>query len=502
MPHAIRLLVVLVAVAPTALAQDDADFVIGNKRYAEKDYLGAYAKWRVAADRGHAGAANNIGHLLRAGLGVQRDYPAALRWFHKAADRGDPTAMHNIGLMYERGDGVQVNKTEALKWFRKADAKKFKGAKRSIERLTAKPKPKPLPTPKLDTTRRRSSGPMLGEIRAVGFNFAPRGWAKCEGQLLAIASNTALFSILGTTYGGDGRTTFGLPDLRGRSPVHTGKRGDQTIRIGQRWGGQRGQQAGTKGSVTLSGVAYTYVIALQGSYPSRSAAATSSHYNGEIVMFAGTFPPNGWPACDGQELRTTDFANLYRAVGKTYGGTTSTFRAPDLRGRVTVHTGSAKFLNRLGKETPIAPARGISQGPMTPRYLGIRHHVVSTGVAPGLPIEDPMIGEIRLFATELTPKGFAPCDGTTISIAKNSALYSLLGMMYGGDGRKEFKLPDLRGFWTVGAGTPPGGTRIRIGQRITITSKLGTTANSSLRPAPAARVRALICTKGVFPSRN
>lgn len=53
-------------------------------------------------------------------------------------------------------------------------------------------------------------------------NFAPRGWAFCNGQLLAISSNTALFSILGTTYGGDGRTTFGLPDLRGRVPVHSG----------------------------------------------------------------------------------------------------------------------------------------------------------------------------------------------------------------------------------------------------------------------------------------
>ena len=64
--------------------------------------------------------------------------------------------------------------------------------------------------------------PFIGEIRLVGFNFAPRGWARCEGQLLPIASNTALFSLLGTTYGGDGRTTFGLPDLRGRAAVGIG----------------------------------------------------------------------------------------------------------------------------------------------------------------------------------------------------------------------------------------------------------------------------------------
>ena len=62
----------------------------------------------------------------------------------------------------------------------------------------------------------------IGEIRMFGGNFAPRGWALCDGQLLAISSNSALFSILGTTYGGDGRTTFGLPDLRGRIPMHPG----------------------------------------------------------------------------------------------------------------------------------------------------------------------------------------------------------------------------------------------------------------------------------------
>ena len=64
--------------------------------------------------------------------------------------------------------------------------------------------------------------PFIGEIRWVGFNFAPRGWADCNGQLLPIAQNTALFSLLGTTYGGNGQTTFALPDMRGRVSVHVG----------------------------------------------------------------------------------------------------------------------------------------------------------------------------------------------------------------------------------------------------------------------------------------
>src|SRR6266852_9867865 len=66
------------------------------------------------------------------------------------------------------------------------------------------------------------SSPFIGEIRMFGGNFAPQGWMFCEGQLLAISDNDTLFTLIGTTYGGDGQTTFGLPDLRGRIPVHAG----------------------------------------------------------------------------------------------------------------------------------------------------------------------------------------------------------------------------------------------------------------------------------------
>jgi microcystin-dependent protein len=66
------------------------------------------------------------------------------------------------------------------------------------------------------------SDPFLGEIRVFGFDFPPRGWANCAGQLLPISQNTALFSILGTSFGGDGRTTFALPNLQGTVRVHVG----------------------------------------------------------------------------------------------------------------------------------------------------------------------------------------------------------------------------------------------------------------------------------------
>ncbi|WP_420004418.1 phage tail protein [Arenibacterium sp. LLYu02] len=84
------------------------------------------------------------------------------------------------------------------------------------------------------------SEPFVGEIRMFAGNFAPRGWAFCDGQLLAVAQNDALFSLFGTTYGGDGRTTFGLPDMRGRIPIHAGSGpGLSTHRLGAKSGGEQ-----------------------------------------------------------------------------------------------------------------------------------------------------------------------------------------------------------------------------------------------------------------------
>jgi len=81
------------------------------------------------------------------------------------------------------------------------------------------------------------SEPFIAEIRIFAGNFAPRSWAFCNGQLIPVAQNTALFSLVGTTYGGDGRTTFGLPDLQGRAPMHPGSGpGLTSRRLGERTG--------------------------------------------------------------------------------------------------------------------------------------------------------------------------------------------------------------------------------------------------------------------------
>ncbi|MBT9097285.1 phage tail protein [Methylovulum psychrotolerans] len=83
------------------------------------------------------------------------------------------------------------------------------------------------------------SEPFVGEIRMVGFNYAPRGWALCDGHTLPVAQYQALFALLGVTYGGDGRTTFGLPDLRGRVPVNQGTGpGLSTYVMGQKAGSE------------------------------------------------------------------------------------------------------------------------------------------------------------------------------------------------------------------------------------------------------------------------
>ena len=83
------------------------------------------------------------------------------------------------------------------------------------------------------------SEPFLAEVRIVGFNFAPRGWAFCDGQILPINQNQSLYSLLGTTYGGDGRTSFALPDMRGRTPIHVGASNGTEHRQGQKSGEEK-----------------------------------------------------------------------------------------------------------------------------------------------------------------------------------------------------------------------------------------------------------------------
>jgi len=157
----------------------------------------------------------------------------------------------------------------------------------------------------------------LGEVRAMPFGFAPPGWLACKGQLLPIGSNTALFSLLMTTYGGDGQTTFALPDLP-PLPAETGS--------------------------------LQYCIAVAGTYPPRPEAeaeaetagaaggegGTDLPYLGETRIFAFPFAPAGWIACQGQTLAADEFPALFQLIGTTYGGDgTTSFGLPAVTGPVS-----------------------------------------------------------------------------------------------------------------------------------------------------------------------
>jgi microcystin-dependent protein len=107
--------------------------------------------------------------------------------------------------------------------------------------------------------------PFLAEIRLMSFNFAPKGWAFCNGQLLPINQNQALFSLLGTTYGGDGRVNFALPDLRGRVPIHEGS--------GHTLGERAGEQAHTLSAAELP--THTHVLRASGDTGSTQDAANN-----------------------------------------------------------------------------------------------------------------------------------------------------------------------------------------------------------------------------------
>ena len=114
----------------------------------------------------------------------------------------------------------------------------------------------------------------IGEVRIFAGNFAPRGWAFCDGQILSIAQNSTLFSILGTTYGGDGRTTFALPDLRGRGAVHSGRGpGLNEVRLGQ--------MQGTESNILLAN-----------QIPSHNHQVYGVAETGNVDSPAGSFPAN------------------------------------------------------------------------------------------------------------------------------------------------------------------------------------------------------------------
>ena len=151
------------------------------------------------------------------------------------------------------------------------------------------------------------SDPFLGEIRIVGFNFAPNGWALCNGQTLSISQNSALFALIGTYYGGNGVTTFNLPDLQGRVPIHQGNGAGLSPYV-------IGENGGSANATILAQnlPAHTHTIAP----PVSNAAGTSSS------------PVNTYPAVDVTTVSTRgETATTYTHAASLTGQTEAPFQS-------------------------------------------------------------------------------------------------------------------------------------------------------------------------------
>jgi microcystin-dependent protein len=366
----------------------------------------------------------------------------------------------------------------------------------------------------------------LGRITYFGGNFAPSGWAKAEGQLLPIASNSALFSKLGTTFGGDGRTTFALPDLRGRASVGDGAGPFFSPQLlGQRSGaenvalplpqhvnplltppGGNTDPAGG-GSQSYSNIqpslGLNYVMPLSGEFPSRGGPGGSigpTATLGFLEPSASPSVPTGYASTDGQLLSISQNPALFSLLGTTYGGDgRTTFGLPDLRGRAVIGEGAGPGLTQqvLGQKggfenvsmseakmamhdhtldplDPSAPGNtgpaggGQSQTNMQPTLV-LQYLIATNALFPSRSSAtqdgERFLGEIALFAGNFAPGGWATADGQLLPISQFTALFSLLGTTYGGDGRTNFALPDLRGRLALGDGTGPGLTNRRLGQK-------------------------------------
>lgn len=207
-----------------------------------------------------------------------------------------------------------------------------------------------------------SSEPLIGSVGQFAGNFAPRGWAEADGRLLQVQDNPALFSLIGTTYGGDGESTFALPDLRGRTPVHPGTAQGQSTNwsLGAKLGSDsvilsEAQMPAHNHELTADparstfnaggnqsfsnlqpGLGINYIINLDGVDPESSGGLEP--VLGEMTLFAGTFAPEGWAFADGQLLAISEHEDLFPILGTTYGGDgNTTFALPDMKGRTGVH---------------------------------------------------------------------------------------------------------------------------------------------------------------------
>jgi len=336
----------------------------------------------------------------------------------------------------------------------------------------------------------------VGQITFFAGNFAPYGTASANGQLMAIQSNTALFSLLGTYYGGNGTSNFALPNLAGHRAIGDGQGpGLNYHTIGESAGSNFFNlyqsnltyfSGGTSQPIDNEDPYLTmhWMIQVDGVYPSQSGMTDgiNSAYSepiGAVSLFAGNFTPPDCLPCDGRLVNISDYEALFTILGTTYGGDgITTFALPDLRGRSIVGAGTRPgggtyyIGEEFGTETdtitnlnmPTQMGGGGQALNNDSPSLVMNYLIALTGVFPSRNAigvddaptstsgNDTYLGEIVPFAGNFAPQGFAICAGQLLSIQQNQALFALLGTMYGGNGVTTFALPDLRGRTITGAG--------------------------------------------------
>jgi microcystin-dependent protein len=261
--------------------------------------------------------------------------------------------------------------------------------------------------------------PYLGEIQIYAGSILPKGWAECNGQLLSIAQNQALFALLGTMYGGDGKTTFGLPDLRGRAPVMFG-----ALSIGTKVGTE---------AETLS----------LAQLPAHAHAVSGLTLNCAASAATVRSPVNAVPAVEAR-------------------GVTAPYRStPDSAMSAAAISGFAPTLELVGAGGPHE-----NRAP----FLALRFIVATQGIFPSQGSgslqsdRDPIVGEVAMFAGNFAPSGWAFCQGQLLVLSQNTALFSLLGTTFGGNGKTTFALPNLMDRTPTMWGTGPSGTEYGLGE--------------------------------------
>jgi microcystin-dependent protein len=256
-----------------------------------------------------------------------------------------------------------------------------------------------------------AAAPILSELRIFPYGIVPKGWIPCNGQILPIAQNQALFALLQTIYGGNGVTTFAIPNLNGRVPMHRGfnQKSGSTLYLGETGGEQT----------------HTLKIA---EIPNHTHQAIASPF----VPDRNTPENNFWTANQG-----------FKPYGSQSDNPPMSSSALKEAGENAPHNNMAPFL-----VLNICMAiEGIFPGPNDPEIDG-----------------DPWTSEIRMFAGTLLPNFWVPCDGQTLPISKNSELFGLVGTLYGGDGISTVGMPGLQASAPLMAGQGNGLTHYDLGE--------------------------------------